>query len=389
MTALVLLMCAACSGGKPQPRPPALPWPRPEPVLSRYETATGRVIVRDCGYSVALPGKARQSLWLFCDTLVTSRQGAEIGGPILGTGSAAEGPYRADQAPTSLTEVKTPGAAPGAAPPADATARGAPEPFLGAPAGVTFPASNLPCAGGLDYPARWITGVAREPASSGHPGHVLISYNDYCVSGSSQFTPEAFGLLDYDPAGNVLGPPAQVFQAAPGQQLTPQWQLGSPVFAGGYLYLYRSCALGQGCGNPGVYLVRTLASPTWWQNGFAYQYWTGISWSVSPARAAPLSSHPATLEVSTGDFSAEGHGLVMIEQTSLAGDFTVWQATAPPGPWHRIETGTVPCSTGRLHSPSGLCRALIGHPELSTRGELLISFFDPGTNHVEVIGYPW
>ena len=39
--------------------------------------------------------------------------------------------------------------------------------------------------------------------------------------------------------------------------------------------------------------------------------------------------------------------------------------------------------------PISLRRALIGHPELSTRNELLISFFNPGDNHVEVSAYPW
>ena len=31
-----------------------------------------------------------------------------------------------------------------------------------------------------------------------------------------------------------------------------------------------------------------------------------------------------------------------------------------------------------------LCRALIGHPELSTTGDLLISYYDPGNQHVDV-----
>ncbi len=406
---VLVVLCDACGAGGPSL----------QPVLSEYETATGHVIVRDCGYSAPVPGKARQSLWLFCDTVVTTRHGKEIGNPIHGTGTAAEGSYTTGRAPSALAEVVTPEQLPSSpvpsqaipAPPAipsdtgtppsavpsttapstarPSPARTGPQPFLPAPTNLTLPASALPCAGPRVYPARWTSGVAREPTSSGHAGHLLISYDDYCVSGDNGFTPEAFGLLDYDPESNVLGSPAEVFGTAPGQQLPPQWQLGSPIFHDGYLYLFSSCAPRRGCGTAGVFLVRTSASPAAWQDGYTYQYWTGKSWSSSPVSGAPLFHHAKPLAVSAGDFSADGHGLIVIEQTSLAGDFSVWQSAAPTGPWQRIETDRVPCTAGKQAGASALCRALIGHPELSSRSELLISFFDPGDNHIEVSSYPW
>jgi len=160
------------------------------------------------------------------------------------------------------------------------------------------------------------------------------------------------------------------------------------VFSGGYLYLFSSCARGGGCGTPGVFLTRTLAAAADWQNGFSYQYWTDQGWSASPYSAVPLRAGPALL-VWAGDFSATGHGLVLIEQTSVGGNFTVWQAAAPAGPWRQITAGRVPCGAGKRGKPNGLCRALIGHPELSTRSDLLMSFFNPGTNHVEVSAFPW
>ena len=97
----------------------------------------------------------------------------------------------------------------------------------------------------------------------------------------------------------------------------------------------------------------------------------------------------APFGISVGDYAADGHGLVMVEQTSLAGGFQVWQARSPAGPWRRIITGVVPCSQGAQRGPEALCRAVIGHPELSTRGQLLISYFDPGNDHVDVSAYPW
>jgi len=363
---LLVLLCAGCGSAPPRGRPAP---PSPRPVLSRYETATGRVINRDCGYSAPLPGKPARSLWLFCDTAVLTRQGKEIGFPILGTGTAAQGQYRPGRLPGVLTEVGSPGTRPagaGVVPPRS---------FLPAPAGLTLPDSFLPCTGPGVYPARWFSGVTREPAS----GHLLISYDDYCVSGTNVFTPEAFGLLDYDPAASTLASPAQVVTAPPGQRLPPRWVLGSPVFSGGYLYLFSGT---------GAFLARTPAAAASWQDAFTYQYWTGTGWSASPDAATPLSGQ-ATGAVWAGDFAAQGHGLVMIEQTSVAGDFSIWQAAAPTGPWHRIETGRVPCRAGIRQDSGGLCRALIGHPELSTRSELLMSFFDPAQNHVEAVSYPW
>ena len=277
LTATVML-CTSC-GSAPPPAPRPAP---PQPVLSRYESLTGRDIARDCGFSAPLPSAPGRSLWLFCDTEITSRQGQEIGLPILGTDTAAEGPYRAGSAPGVLTEVPAPSSP---APPDPGTAGLAPQPFLTAPADLTLPATDLPCAGSGVYQARWISGVAREPGAS---GHLLISYVDSCVSGSDVFTAEAFGLVDYDPAANMLSSPAQVFSTTPGEQLLPVWTLGSPVFYGGYLYLFSTCAPDGGCGTPGVFLTRTLAAAADWQNGFSYQYWTGRGWSPSPYGAMPL-----------------------------------------------------------------------------------------------------
>jgi len=375
LAAALAVLCTACGSGSPQPRL----------VTSRYEIATGHRIARDCGFSVPLPGQARRSLWLFCDTLVTGRHGRVLGYPILGAGTAAEGPYVAGRGPGALTELATPGTDPaGASGSGLLPAPTAPQPFLPVPASLTRPAGTVPCsAGSRIYPARWVTGAAREPGSS---GHVLISYADYCVSGGDTFTPEAFGLLDYDPTANALGPPAPVFTAQPGQQLPQPQALGSPVFRGGYLYLFGWC--GPGCDRGGVFLARTRAVAAAWDNGFSYQYWTGAGWSADLSHAAPVTGYREPLQVSVGDYP--GRGLVMIEQTSVTGDFSVWQAAAPTGPWRETRTGRVPCTAGKqAGQPGGLCRALIGHPELSTRDDLMISFFNPGTNHVEVAPYPW
>jgi hypothetical protein len=361
-TAVVVAACG--SGAQPA-----------QPLLSRYESATGNIIVRDCGYSVPLPNEPGRSLWLFCDTDITSQSGHLVSLPILGTGTAAEG-ADSGQAPGALTEIPTPGGKP--------RVHGAPEPFLPAPSGLTLPASGLPCAGPGTYPARWITGVARVPGSSA----LLISFDDYCVTGDV-LAAENAGVVEYTPADNRLGTASVVFEVPDGRQLPPQWTIGSPVFADGYLYMFGSCAAGHGCGAAGVFLTRTLAAPIWWNDAFAYRYWTGAGWSTDPASARSLLSGTSPLAISAGDYAAAGHGLVIVEETSVSGTFSIWQAAAPAGPWRRAGGGQVPCTPSKDKGLGALCRALIGHPELSTANELLISFFNPGDEQVEVASFSW
>jgi hypothetical protein len=392
---LAVLAAAACAG---PPRPS--PSPAPDLVRSNYERATGDPVPRDCGYSVPWPGKSGWSLWLFCDTAVTSAGGTRIDRLILGTDTAAAGPYQPGQAPARLSEIPTPPT------PSVLPSNAAPEPFLPAPQGLVLPGGTQPCSGSGDYAAAWITGVAAEPGGSVSQRKLLISYNDYCVTGSvgrdlasslgtdvpGSLTPEGSGLVEYDPATNQLGTPDEVFTSTLGTALPVQQVLGSPVFRGGYLYQFGFCSaatLPTGCAAGKVFMVRVQATAAAWQNPASYQYWTGGGWSLDPNTAASVlpSGHP--LGVSVGDYSADGHQLVMVEQTSLAGDFQVWQATSPAGPWRRVRGGRVPCRSGAGHGAGELCRALIGHPELSTRNQLLISYYNPGNAHVDASAWSW
>ena len=377
ITAGCFAMTAACGA--------AAPHPAPSPVLSNYERSTGNAIRRDCGYSSPLPGHPAWSIWLFCDTMVTGGRGRKIERLILGTDTAADGPYQAGRAPARLSEVPTP-----PAPPAS-PGTAAPQPFLPAPQNLLLPGSMLPCAGPRAYPAAWISGVTRVPSGAA-AGTLLITYDDYCITGTGEMlTAEGFGLAGYDPVSNLLGPVTLVFSSGFG--LPPPQVLGSPVVGGdGYLYLFGFCRAAPepaGCGSGRVFLARTVAAPAYWQNPFAYQYWTGNGWSSQAAAAGSLIPAGQPLGISVGDYTADGRGLVMIEQTSLGGGFQAWQASSPAGPWRRLITGRVPCISGAEPGPEGLCRALIGHPELSTRSRLLISYYDPGNYHLYVFAYQW
>jgi hypothetical protein len=372
--------------------------PPPDQVLSNFESYFGANIVRDCGYSQPLPADPANSLWLFCDTDVygLSSQGQWQLSDIIDGSTAAQGPATAGQVPDGISEMPTPGGGSPALPNHDGPAQ-----FLPTPSGLET-AAGLPCdSANSAYAASWITGVTRDAASA---SDVLISFTNYCVpvSGGNPLA-EGFGLAEYDPAANTLDSQATVLTAAPGEPLAPQEVLGSPVFSGSHLYLFASyCAdtYDATCipasGNA-IYLARVSANPSAWGNASDYQWYAGPrTWTPAASAAVSVISGATPLAVNVNDFSALGQGLVLIEQTNDIGAFTVFEAQRPDGTWTQTTSGTVPCTT----EGDSFCRAIIGHPELSTTSQLLVSYFNPGAppyyhpgagpeGHVMVAAFPW
>lgn len=364
--AAVAVLVTAPRASGPGAEPPAR-------VVSRYELAApGNAIDRDCGYSVPLPGGARRSLWLFCDSVWKGTRPGLVFGVTAATGAAAPG-----RVPDALTELPPPGRPAGSAPPG-----GPPQGLLAAPSGLVLP-GGAPChVPGAAYGASWASGAARMPGS----GTVLITYTDVCVRRDTIST-QGFGAVEYRPGGHTLHGRTRLFTAPGG--LPPQQNLGSPVFAGGYLYLFAavcdSPALG-GCGAGRVTLARVRAGGASWRDPGAYEYRNGAGWTRDAFRAGTVVPGALPLAVHVADYSASGKGLVMVEQRGLGGRYRLWRAPAPEGPWRPAGEGRVPCADGTGHDQ---CRALIGHPELSTREALLLSYYDPGDDHVTVRAVPW
>jgi hypothetical protein len=402
--ALGLVPLAASAGQARAAASPGAVAPPAEP-LSNYEVSTGHALTRDCGYSTPVTGPANagtQDLWLFCDTIDYAPDGT-IDSAILGTDTAAEAPLVPGQVPQDLTEVTTPPSV--LRLPSD---RG-PQPFLRVPTGLVLPGSTSPCVGSTPvptdgvygaqspgiYPASWFTGVTRDPLVKGAPDQVLMAFNNYCVDGetgdiNTLFTDEGFGLVSYDPHTNRLGKPAYVFTSTGGQNLPLAEQLTSPLLFGGYLYLFGSTCTSSAfgaCASGNVYMARVPATGNSWQDPGQYRFWTGSGWSSNYADAGNLIPGATPLGVSVGDYSSTGHGLVLVDESDLGGGFQVWTAKSPTGPWTLLRTGTVPssCSGGEFG-----CYALNGHPELSTAGNLMISYYDPaGLGHLHLAAFPW
>jgi hypothetical protein len=346
----------------------------PSPVLSHYETdVAGHVVHRDAGYSAPIPGTGT-SLWLFGDSDWNE-------GYWFGT-TAAVGPATRGKVPTGLTELLTPPAVGGTP-----SSRG-PSGFLpGFPAGlVTSPdakGQTHPCTNPDYLPVSWPAGAAAVPNTN----RLLVTSADLCVSSGLD---ERFVLTEYTPSTNTLSAPARVFTNTAG--LPGQQQLSSPIFSGGYLYFmsYTCDTPGiAGCDAGQVYLARVQADAAHWQDWSAYRFWTGSSWSPSWWLASSIlpGAKPNSV-VYAGDFSALGKGFVIVETTSIGGDYRIWRSSSLTSGWTMTRTGRTPCSAS---SRPGFnpCRALIGHPELSTTSNLMLSYYNPADDHVSMMAVPW
>nr|BFE37609.1 hypothetical protein GCM10010200_098600 [Actinomadura rugatobispora] len=362
----------------------------PSRVLSRYETAApGNRVDRDCGFSAELPGDPGRALWLFCDTVWSgAHRGLWMGA------TAASGPFRPGRVPTALTEIPAPPAAPRPGPSPHPPQGMLPTPpglILPAPGPGTGPAGPGPGAQatyqpcripGQAYSASWASGMARLPGTR----TLLIAYTDVCVRGQVIST-QGFGLVSYRPAANALGGQVRVFTAPHG--LPFQHNLGSPVFAGGHLYLYASVCDDQAfgtCRGGRVTLARVRADPGAWATASAYEYWSAGRWTTDASRAQSVLYGAAPTGVHVADYSRVGKGYALIEQHGVNGDFRIWRAPSPAGPWRPARSGRMPCGG---QSGVDLCRAYIGHPELSTGSDLLMSYYNPADDHIRVAAVPW
>ena len=376
------MLCTACGSGSPPPRL----------VTSRYEPATGHRIVRDCGIqrAAARAGAPQPVAVLRHRDHRPGRPGARLPDP--GRRDRGRGPYtpgrgRARRADAGDTGVGQPAAAP-AGPAAVAPARTAPEPFLPVPASLTCRPARCPAPGRPSTRARWVTGATREPGSS---GHVLISYADYCVSGPTVH-PRGGSAARLRPGGQRAGATGQVFPRRPAGSSAPTaGGTRLPVFGGGYLYLFGRAGTvrepGRGLPGRGRAASRrvvgqrvqlpVLDRPRLVRTALA----DACRLTGAVTRGACRRRLPGTPGGGSSAWSSRPVRGGRLQR--LAGDGAHRALAANPD-----RPGPVPGGEAGRPARSGLCRALIGHPELSTPDDLLISFFHPGTNHVEVAALP-
>jgi hypothetical protein len=169
--------------------------------------------------------------------------------------------------------------------------------------------------------------------------------------------------------------------------------LASPVFSGSHLYLFGSQCSSQDqfgdCTSGSVYLARTGDTASSWDNPANYQWRDGGTWTSAASSATSIipSATPISA-VSVGNFSSVGQGIVLIAQTNVGGHFVAYEPVSSlTGTWQQVISATVPCGSGTT-----VCHAIIGHPELSTTSELMVSYFDPAqgpAGHVMADAFAW
>ena len=310
---------------------------------------------RDCGYSAEVAAGTGDALWVFCDTARTRPTSQFF------TSTAARGPTTVAQAPTKLVELG----------PAHEFGQ-----FIPAP-------SDLSCPGGYTPP--WTNGMTARSGTT----QVLITYEVFCATAST-LTPLRFGIATYDTATRTFtSNRPDLFTGSP---LPKSQRLQDPViFDDGtgdavYFTIPECTAPALGACNSGTIKVARapIGRGRGWEDRTQYQWWNGTTWSSDAAAAASVIATITPTATSTQRFAGVSGGpFVLLEQTAVDGAFRVWTAPAPTGPWTLRRKGLkVPdCGAG---TGIDLCRAIIGHPELSTPTKIAYSAYRPSDHHVGV-----
>jgi hypothetical protein len=336
---------------------PPQPW-KPEVtsvrVRSTHENAN-RVLSRDIGLSVALPGG--RDLWIFGDT-----------GTFIRTRGAAWQAIDFIDGSTAMIASYSPGKVPRG----DELPAGQPQRFVPAPEHVYLPdGSGRRCAKPTPtaaFAARWPTGAALMPADD---AQVIVTYLVVCVhrpaEGEVAHQTEGWGYLLYNWRSRKIDHgPVDVFAPEPaGGELPVAKRLGWPVVADGELTLFSAscsklvveCAAGNVWSATLAPEIRVLDDPA--------------SYAVEPVRTDG-SARWQPMSISVGTYE---DGLRLIEQTSVLGGYRIFEASEVGAPWRLAGSGNLP----GCRSTKGFCFGLEGHAELSTATSVFVSYKDPNS----------
>jgi hypothetical protein len=426
---IAVVAVTAWLGGVPAMPAAADPPPR---IVSHHEIESSVCLRRDGGYSVPLSGTlAGNSLWLFGDGSTTPTPCSGPGFFLPGTWGAV-GPSAPGTVPI-VSEIPPPGT------PIDPSPNGrGPSSVLPVPTGLRWPDGRTAC-GGQDasyhsYAASWPMGATVGPAGrmtlhtdgSSTPitvdegsQLVFIAVPEVCVVASKDDVPltppRGFEALDdrvwsewpdmviqrqklvaYSPgcaqvAGrqvcNEVVASMTLFRTTNGTALPWTRFLLNPVFANGHLYLNaHKCddwAAGLGACVQGR--VTTVRAPVESLHDPATYRWyqSPGTWGAEATAASvlPATANGGAILTDTHDFRSVDEGFLLMQQWHFGGGYQLWQAPSPAGPWTLKREGVIPgCQSG---TASG-CYALVGHPELSTRDNIVYTFHDRSDGFVKI-----
>jgi len=390
--------------------PPAAAVAPPGVLTSRYENAS-RNLRRDCGFSVPLPSDKTQSIWLFCDIQEVT------GSTTLRPGTFASiGPTVPGDVPAALSELPSPPQAIGSLP-----SDRAPELLLPNP-------TDLACGASPAYATLRATGLAAGPGGTlflregttpvtvtNSQNVLIVTYVEACVdSVGGAVHPKRLGMAAWDPATNqikarftVFDPPGTAdlqWYETLGSPLFDRVQLGTPTMHAYFFASNCDTLAGVGCSAGRVFLVHVpLTGTSTLHDPANYRYWaksraglqgptdpkTQLGWtdaahaeSILPAGtgAGPLyaqvNDYRWVARQGQPGYAGRGEGLVLVEMTNVGGGYRIWQADSPTSRWTQRLTGSTGCV---------LCGPIVGHPDLSTTGQLLATHFRAADREIEAV----
>jgi hypothetical protein len=346
LAATVVLAATAISLPAPAGSAPA-PAKFLGPVLSRVENAT-TTLTRDGGFSAGLPGG--KDFWVFADTprYEFKKNRWKVTAVVPGS-TAGMAPFTPGKILRSaLTEVR-----PGAA----LKPTRQPTRFMAAPVAYMPDGSGKRCVtakGGPNaFSVRWPTGAALMPDKK----NILVPYAIVCVFNVRNFILQGWGfaLFNYKKQQFTVQP-TDVIRAQPSGTTLPTSEMyGSPVIVGNNVTFY-----------------------SWGAGPSDFVYATTVPATAAALRSRasyvpqPLAGVPWTYMLHVGPRSKTHSTFTMFHLGGSQGQYTIYAASSPTGPWLPVASGVLPrCDTKG-------CNSFALHPELSPAGRLVVSYYVAG-----------
>jgi hypothetical protein len=210
-----------------------------------------------------------------------------------------------------------------------------------------------PANGGSKVEAvRWVTGMALMPDRT----NVLLPFVEVCVLGA-EYRAEGWGFTLYNYKTNKFSmKPYAVFPASSDGGSVPTTGIyGSPIIRNGKVTFY---SWGGCCSSGNVYTTTVNATLSALKNPDSYV----------PKLSSGL---PHTYNLSVSQPSKTHANITMYVTTGAQGQYSIYAASAPTGPWTNVASGQLP----RCQQAPVPCRSFALHPELSPAKRLVVSYY--------------
>jgi hypothetical protein len=202
---------------------------------------------------------------------------------------------------------------------------------------------------------RWPTGAALLPDKV----NVFVPFVDVCVLSAADFTVQGWGFALYNWKTNKFTQaPLDVFKPQRNGAAIPltRWY-GSPIVVGKTVTMYT-----------------TTRAPLWIDYATTLPATAAAFKKIATYASTPMAA-PGTFLLSVSPRAKYQPEFTMYMSTDTAGGYQILTSATPRGPWASAAIGSLPrCST----SPQ-ICTSFAIHPELSSKANLIVSYYLPGS----------